>query len=150
MARIGRGYPVRPKVVRPPSAPAGPTPHWRVASMSLIATGNAVMRVWLLQLDSPQQTLVWDADSGTWIPGTPPYTQTVDAYTTVTLPAGTWTQTGGPPVVLDGNTFTAPAVKGGTTLTFTSGANTATVSVNGWRVFIHTATGLQGVKVVQA
>jgi hypothetical protein len=123
--------------------------QWRVASLTLTTTANPSWRVWHVSLMSPQQTLIWDADAGTWLVGTPAYTQTVDAYTTVTLPAGAWTQTGGPTVTLTGNTFTAPGVKGGTTLTFTAGTNTAVIPVNGWHLFLKVASGLQAVQVVQ-
>jgi hypothetical protein len=148
MARLGRGYPVRPKIVRR-AVPAGPTPVVRVASIVGRVTANAAMRAWLVMGQSPQATKIWDAASGTWLIGAPAYLQTVDAFTDVTLPAGTWTQTSGPAVTLAGLTFTAPPIKGGTTLTFTSGANTAVITVNAWDIFLDGISGLQALRVVQ-
>ena len=102
----------------------------------------------LTQLDTNCALAIGSGDflARTDVANTPPSAgvdQTVDAYTLVTLSATdaesavTWTQTGGSPsVTLGGSgnvrTFTAPAVRAGTTLTFTAtdaGALTDTCSV---------------------
>jgi hypothetical protein len=54
-------------------------------------------------------------------------TQTVEPFTTVNLGAGTWTQTSGPTVTPP--SFTAPALPGGTVLTFTSTGTQVTITV---------------------
>lgn len=131
-----------------------------------IGTGSA-----LAQLDTNSAFAIGSGDflSRTDIANAAPNAgvdQTVDAYTQVTLSAidvesaVTWSQTGGSPsVTLGGSgnvrTFTAPAVRAGTTLTFTAtdaGGLTDTMSVtvyphNEWAVVGSAEVPMQVVKV---
>lgn len=54
---------------------------------------------------------------------------TVAPWSTVTLPAGAWTQNAGPTVTVAGSTFTAPPSMSDQTLVFADGAATYTVLV---------------------
>lgn len=60
--------------------------------------------------------------------------RTVEPLSTVTLPAGTWTQTAGPTVTVTDGAFTAPADPTGVTLQFV--ASTGGVVI--YRVLPHT------------
>lgn len=78
------------------------------------------------------------------------YTQSVEPYDLVTMPAGTWTQTSGSPTVtIASNTFVAPATPSGTVLVFTSTFDTLTVTVAAHTIFRKVVSGLEGVQIIR-
>lgn len=75
-----------------------------------------------------------------------PVNGTVEPFDPVDLGAGTWAQTAGPTVTPP--VFNAPATQYGTTLTFTSGGDTATITVKPHTMFRITSGGLVGYQTI--